>query len=166
MLAHFKAVLLFVEGRNVEAEREIRKTLIASPDHPNAHTSYGIIAFALGRKEEALAAFRRAFQVAQTPIVKARLGWALGHAGKVEEARRILGEMEEQAKRHEATPAQVAMVAGGLGELDLAFRLLDEAVKVHDPALLQARVAPMFGELRKDPRFDRLLAQIGLDLKR
>ncbi|HEX8031404.1 MAG TPA: tetratricopeptide repeat protein, partial [Vicinamibacterales bacterium] len=165
-LPWFRAILLFVERRYAEGEREILKTLASSPENPNAHTSYGIIAFALGKNDEAVAAFRRAFGVANTPIVKARLGWALGHAGKVDEARQLLGELEQEASRDQAAPAQVAMVAGGLGELDTAFRWLDEAVRLHDPALVQARIAPFFAELRADPRFDRVLERVGLKATR
>ena len=165
-LPWFRAILLFVERRYADGEREILKTLASSPENPNAHTSHGIIAFALGKNAEALASFRRAFEVAKTPIVKARLGWALGHSGNVDEARRFLRELEQEAANDQAAPAQVAMVAGGLGELDTAFRWLEEAVRVHDPALVQARIAPMFAELRADPRFDKILERVGLKATR
>ena len=82
--------------------------------------------------------------------MRARLGWALGHAGHTDEARGLFREIEENARKNEAAPAQVAMVAGGLGDLDTGFRWLDEAIKVHDPALVQALIAPFFEELRAE----------------
>src|SRR5450432_2262137 len=154
VLPHQRTILLYVEGRYKEGESENRKMQASSPEVPNTHTAHGIIAFALGKKDEAVGAFRRAFELSKTPLVKARLGWALGHAGYQGEARQILNELEDSLAKNEAAPAQVAMVAGGLRELDTAFKHLDEAIRVHDPALGQSRISPMFGELRGDPRFD------------
>ena len=54
------------------------------------------------------------------------------------------------------------MVCGSIGEVDVAFEWLDEALRVRDPALVQIRIAPMFDPLRSDARFDQILASVGL----
>jgi TolB-like protein len=48
-LPHFKAVVLLVERRYAESERDIRKALANSPEQPNAHLSLALSSFGQGK---------------------------------------------------------------------------------------------------------------------
>jgi len=54
----------------------------------------------------------------------------------------------------------VAASAGG--ELDKAFGHLFDAVEIRDPQLITLKCLPDTLHLRKDPRFDEILARMGL----
>ena len=58
---------------------------------------------------------------------------------------------------------QRALFHGELGELDEAFRHLEQAIEAHEPNLVEIGVAPQWDPLRADSRFQRCLARIGLD---
>jgi hypothetical protein len=49
-----------------------------------------------------------------------------------------------------------------MGEIDRAFALLDEAVRVRDPQAILLNAFPAFSTLRDDPRFSALLERMGL----
>jgi tetratricopeptide (TPR) repeat protein len=61
-----------------------------------------------------------------------------------------------------APPMQLALLCGEAGDLDEAFRHLDAALDLHDPALVHLAVAPQWDCLRGDPRFVDRLRRIGL----
>ena len=55
-----------------------------------------------------------------------------------------------------------AAIHVGLGEIDEAFALYDEAVEARDSALLYLIVLPKKAGFQDDPRFGALLRRIGL----
>jgi DNA-binding winged helix-turn-helix (wHTH) protein/Tfp pilus assembly protein PilF len=61
-----------------------------------------------------------------------------------------------------APPMQLALLLGEAGDLDQAFRHLDAALDLHDPALVHLAIAPQWDCLRADPRFVERLRRIGL----
>ena len=50
----------------------------------------------------------------------------------------------------------------GLGRMDEAFALLDQACNERDPALVNLAFEPRFEVLQTDPRFASLLSRLGL----
>ena len=58
---------------------------------------------------------------------------------------------------------QLALLHGEAGNLDEAFRHLDEAIAQYDPALVHLAVAPQWDSLRTDARrFQERLCRMGL----
>ena len=59
-------------------------------------------------------------------------------------------------------PTHLAIAASAAGELDLAVEYVRQAFEIRDPMLMIARHWPDFGRLREDPRFQEVLARMGL----
>lgn len=59
-------------------------------------------------------------------------------------------------------PVQLAFLQGEAANLDEAFRHLDAAIALRDPALAHLAVAPQWDCLRGDGRFDERLQAMGL----
>jgi DNA-binding winged helix-turn-helix (wHTH) protein len=59
-------------------------------------------------------------------------------------------------------PVQLALLEGDAGHLDEAFRHLDTAIALRDPALVHLAVAPQWDGLRGDRRFDERLQTMEL----
>jgi TolB-like protein/Tfp pilus assembly protein PilF len=121
----------------------------------------GGICSRLGRHQEALDAFSRAAEVSgRAPFFVSYLAWAQAMAGRKAEARLGLAELESRSRTEYVPPLHTAVVYSGLGDLDRAFALLEEAVAARNCWLVSSRL-PMFDGFRNDPRFVEHLRRIG-----
>lgn len=59
-------------------------------------------------------------------------------------------------------PVQLALLQGEAGNPDEAFRHLDAAIALRDPALVHLAIAPQWDCLREDGRFGERLQAMGL----
>jgi hypothetical protein len=59
-------------------------------------------------------------------------------------------------------PVQLALLQGEAGNLDEAFRHLDAAIALRDPALVHLAVEPQWDCVREDGRFGERLQAMGL----
>jgi TolB-like protein/tetratricopeptide (TPR) repeat protein len=101
---------------------------------------------------EAIAEFRWALDN-HAPAALGMLGYALGRAGQREEATRILSDL--LAGRKEGLgPFDIGLVQAGLGNYDEAFASLEKAAA--ENRVRPYLFTPMFEELRRDARFDRV----------
>ena len=64
------------------------------------------------------------------------LGLAYGEAGRRADALKILAEMEQASQKRYISPFYLAVVYSGLGRMDQAFPLLDQALKQRTPYLI------------------------------
>jgi hypothetical protein len=96
----------------------------------------------------------------RAPFFLGYLGWEQASAGQVFEARETLAELDKRAATEYVSPLFPAMVHSGLGELDRAFELLEEAVRTGNCWIGCPRMR-MFDGFRKDPRFVEHLRRIG-----
>jgi TolB-like protein/DNA-binding SARP family transcriptional activator len=87
--------------------------------------------------------------------------YILARGGRGEKALRIREELIERWNAGEARAVDVAIVYAGLGELDQAFAWIDRADETSLTDSYLTLTAPIFNDLRRDPRFDRFRERLG-----
>ncbi len=84
----------------------------------------------------------------------AALGLAYGLAGRRTDALKILSEMDSVSQNRYMSPYFMAAVCSGLGRMDEAYRLLEQALEQRTPWLvISTRNDPLSMALRRDPRW-------------
>ena len=111
------------------------------------------------RLPEAIATLRPQAE-AGDPMFRAFLGYMLAQAGQRDEAKRILADLVARRERTGSGTFQIAVVHAGLGDSDQAFVWLDKSVD--DRSIESVIMAPMFEDLRRDPRFRTVKERLGL----
>ncbi len=96
------------------------------------------------------------------PMVMGDLAYCLAVSGDGARAREVLAAMRDQSPIMYVSPVSQALVHVGLGEIDAAFQLLERGFRDREPQLLYLQLSPTWEPLRGDPRFDALVARIGL----
>jgi serine/threonine-protein kinase len=86
----------------------------------------------------------------------------LARGGRREEAQAILEEVTKIAQSRYVDPYDVARIYMGLGDTDGAFEWLERALHERSTWLIWLKVSPFSDVLRDDPRFDAILARVGL----
>jgi serine/threonine protein kinase/tetratricopeptide (TPR) repeat protein len=128
-----------------------------------AHTGLARSLEALGRFDEARAEYeegrRLAGGVAGPSFGLAHLEAA---AGNEPEARRILSELTEARSTRVVSAWGIAVLHASLGDVDEAFRWLGIAIDEKASGLILLRVHPRLDPIRKDPRYQPLVRQLGL----
>ena len=79
-----------------------------------------------------------------------------------EEAMRLVNKLKKASDGDGVDPDHMALIHMGLGDNDKAFEFLEEAVDKRVWYLVFLNADPMFGPLRGDPRFARLVRKVGL----
>ena len=114
--------------------------------------------------------FERAAAVGEiTLALSGRHPWAMASQalifadwGKTADAQGLFKELVARSARGYIQPTQLARTASAAGESDLAVDYAREAFDIRDPFLVVAKYCPDFMRLREDPRFNDILAQMGL----
>ena len=93
--------------------------------------------------------------------VLAPLGLAYGLAGRRADALKILAEMERASKKRYVSPYHLAAVYSGLGRMDEAFSLLDQALERRNPWLVYSTPHdPLSIVSRRDPRWKLFIERL------
>ncbi len=153
--------VLYFWRRYDDAIREYRNVLAIDPTRVWARVSLGATYEAKRMYPEAIAEYTRANELA---------GWSGGSglasayaaSGRERDARRVLVEVEQPGDNGLLSWYFIACTYGTLGDLQQAFAWLDRAYQNHDYFLTELQADPRVDSLRSDPRFGRMLAQIGL----
>jgi len=114
-----------------------------------------------GDTNEAIAAFQHAATSAErNPMVLAGLGHAYAKAGRANEAMALLEELRALSRGGYTSPVNLALIALGLGENELAFAELDRAVEARAGWLVFLRADPRFDSIQSDGRFANLVSRV------
>ncbi|HEY0079199.1 MAG TPA: winged helix-turn-helix domain-containing protein [Pyrinomonadaceae bacterium] len=111
---------------------------------------------------EAIEEFQRASKVLDSPVVQSYLGRAYALSGDRARAKRIVGELKQQAGKRYVPPYFVGMLYATLDEKDSAFEWLEKAYEARNQWLGFLKIAPEFHNLRDDSRFNSLLKRLRL----
>ena len=158
------ALSLMYAGRYPDAEQEIRKTLDMEPGYSIAHYGHAQLLVRESKFDQAVAEMEYAVHaIPESSYFRAYLGYTLARAGKTQEARKILGELIEEARTKYVSWLGIAYVYAGLDEKDHSFAALELAYQQGDTRMdtLRAR-ADLVPFWKADPRFANLLKKVGL----
>ncbi|HEX6315086.1 MAG TPA: protein kinase [Gemmatimonadaceae bacterium] len=146
--------------RAVSAYREL---LARSPDFGIAHFFLGQALLEAHRPDEAFFHLQRSMtQAGSAPETTAMVGVAHAAAGRVAEAGVALEALQERGRTSYVSPVLVAQLHAALGDTGAALAALERAREMRATDLVWAGVRPAFDSLRLDPRFERLMRDIGL----
>jgi tetratricopeptide (TPR) repeat protein len=96
------------------------------------------------------------------PIITGLLGCACACNGQVERAERLRIDLGNQAKRKHVAPLDSALIHLGLGNVIRPLNLSQASAKIARFGLFTSSVLSMFGTLRSDPRYQKILRRIKL----
>jgi tetratricopeptide (TPR) repeat protein len=139
-----------------------RKALEMDPNCIPAYYTLGLALMAKSSFDEAIAALLEAGHRFGDHTSLGYLGLAYGLAGRREEARQVLAQLEQRAASQKVPLVCLAWVCIGLGENQTALDWLETAYAKHNTNILFLRCAPYYDPLRSEPRFEQLLARLPL----
>lgn len=145
------------------AIEQCQKTLELEPNNIGAHSCIG---YAYREKKEyakSVMECKKAADLANNdPLRMFGLALAYALAGKKDEARQLLTDLQAKSKFQYVPPYFLATIYVGLGQKDEAFAALERGVAERDGYLTWLKVEPALDPLRSDPRFADLLRRVGL----
>ena len=155
----FSTVTFFSLGRFDLSERAARQALELQPDYTLGLWVRGLALSGLGRHEEAIESLERTVTLSRAPVFLGALGLVYARAGRLEDAIRLLREMEDRGGRGEYIPAFAPLaICVGQGDVPAIRRMLSQALaETTPPFSLRASAGPFLDAFRSDPEIDRLL---------
>jgi tetratricopeptide (TPR) repeat protein len=147
-----------------QAIEQYHKTLQMDPNFAVCHAFLGMAYAAKGVHAQAIAEAEKAIALAgERPILLGLLGHTLASAGRRDDALKILEKLITRSPQSYVAPLSMALIYAGLGQKDRALQLLEKSYAEHDPWLVQfLRNYHQFDGLRPDPRFSKLMQQVGV----
>jgi eukaryotic-like serine/threonine-protein kinase len=152
---------LYYARRYEEAIREETRALDMVGTYAVAFRIRGMALTKLERFDEAVADLRRAVEFSNgSTFYSTDLARALAAAGRGDEARRLISELEANAASRYVTPHGLATAYAALGETDRAFAQMEEALRHRALFMTFLDVDPAVDPLRADPRFADVRARV------
>jgi serine/threonine-protein kinase len=154
---------LFYARRYDEAIQQHQRTLELDPRFAPALRNLGGALEQKGLLDEAIETFRKAVALSRGDLSAAGLlAHAYGVAGRKDEARRILAELEAESANRYVSPYTLAAIHIPLGETEAALDKLERAFERRDRGIIWMKVSPRLDPIRAEPRFTDLLRRMRL----
>ncbi len=138
---------------------EYRKAIAIEPELPPAWNGLAESLLDSGHPEQALEALTHG--EAQHSAHQAAMIRTLVALGRQAEARKLLAALVEDARHHYVSGDYIAAGYIALGDTDQTMRWLERANEQRSQWILVARSDPRWKPLRGDPRFKKLVSEIG-----
>ena len=150
-------------GRHEEAMQKIQAAIEIDPSLRLAHYRRGWVYLQKAQPENALGPLERAVELSDGKNGLGLLALANGLAGRQDEARRVLGMLDEKALSRYCSPLELSLAWAGLGDADRTFAQLERAVEDRVSDLVLFLSYPWPAAIREDSRFQGVADQVGLD---
>lgn len=156
-------LFIFYLGRRYdEALALAHETIELDPSYLAIHYYVGLIYDRLGNYDAAITAFTKLVGPATSrgATVLAALGRTYAIAGRRQEARRVLKQLEEVSKREYVSTYDLALLFLALGDTDQAFTLFSKAYDHHSSFLPFINVDARLDGVRSDRRLNALVRRM------
>ena len=161
------ASTLMRAGRCDEALREMEALLEREPESRLGHMTGGWVYMKSGDREKGIAMLEKArAHSGDDTAALGQLGEAYAMAGREQDARAVLRELEEVGQRKYVPPYHKAYVYTGLGEHDRALDALEQSFDERAGAIYGIKGSFLLEPLQGHPRFRSLLRKLNLEERR
>lgn len=158
IINHDLGEILMFAGRDQEAIEQFQKTLEMDPTFGLAHWT---LAWCYRRQNQPKQ-FVEELEKAGASVSAAAPGIVYAATGRKKEARRVLAEVQQAARKRYGSGTALAALYIFLGDKDHAFGVLENAFQERAGGLIVMRFDPVWEPLRSDPRFTDLERRVGL----
>ena len=157
------ATTLLRAERYDDALQVAMRSVALDPSYDRGHSTLAWSWLLKGMHNEGLAELERAVALAPGSTTwLGQLGQAYALAGRVEQARAVLRQLEDLSGRTFVSPYHFAYVHTGLGEKDRAMDYLERAFEHRSGSIYGIKYSFLFTSLRSHPRFMALLRRMNL----
>jgi serine/threonine-protein kinase len=152
------AYVHYVKGDYQSAAEHLQQSFELDRDYPEARFYEGLLHFQQQRYDAVI----QCLSLSASSLDIGLLAAAHARAGTLSRAEECIERLHQLAARQYVTPLAEGFAAIGMGDFDLAFQYLDEAIdhKINFTNLLA--VEPFFHPLRADRKFAKLLKKLNL----
>jgi len=150
-------------AKYAEAIAPLRAAVALDPEYYFPHAWLGVALSHAGQATEAIAEIKRALQLnPSSTLMLAYLGEVYAVTGDRRAAYEVGGELDSISKTRPVCGVYTARIYDRLHDSDKAFQWLAYAVNAGEGQLSQLLYPDSFPFIARDPRFPRLLEQLGL----
>jgi len=155
----------FYAGRYDESMDHYRKSLELDETLVAGHSDLARSLEMTGRYEEAEREYRAAERLAgrSSADLSSGLAHVFARTGRKAEALAIVDRILESGRTRYVSPYGIASIHASLGDTETALDWLEKAHAEHDQTLVWLKVHPRLAGLRGHPRYEALVAAMGLD---
>jgi TolB-like protein/Flp pilus assembly protein TadD len=158
-----RGMVLLYAGRITESIAQHLAVVQSDPAYSNVYIPLSDSLAVNGQLPEAIKACEKGVALThRASFSLSQLGYLYALAGRTDDARSLIGELERLYKNRAADASEIAGVYLGLRDKDQAFEWLERGFAAHDTDLDLLKVGPEFEPLRSDPRYQSLLARMRL----
>jgi tetratricopeptide (TPR) repeat protein len=150
-------------GEYDRAMRELRRALEMSPANTRVHFQIGVTLVAMGRPADAIRNLEQAARPTQghNSRFEAYLGYAYAAAGRAENARQVLKELDAHRQDQYVSWFGIGLIHDALGEKAPALAAVQRAFEDHAVELGQASQYPPFKTIASEPVFQAIMRRVG-----
>jgi adenylate cyclase len=152
------AYLHYVKGDYGSAAEHLKNSFELDRDYPEARLYKGLLHFQQEDDEGVI----QCLSGSQIPLHIGLTAAAYARGGSETRARKCIEALSRLAEKQYVTPLAEAFAAIGMGDHDLAFQRLEEAIGHKTNFVNMLAVEPFYEPLRSDGRFSRLLKTLNL----
>jgi TolB-like protein/DNA-binding winged helix-turn-helix (wHTH) protein len=150
-------------GRIDDAMRLDQRTLEMDPNFISAHISLAAVYEDQRAWQQALDEYNKVISVSPSdPAALAGAGFVYAQLGQKEDARKIIVQMKEAAKKHYVSSFEMASIFAGLDDATNAMLWLEKAYQQRESQIPFLSSDGHFNSLHQDPRFQNLVKRLNL----
>jgi serine/threonine-protein kinase len=127
-----------------------------------SYSQMGLAYLYLGQKDSALAALRKAVEMDYNSAYVTNYAYGLAVSGHKVDAENMLAEFLERSKGKYICAYEIASAYEGMNDRAKALDWLRRGFDEKCDCLVWGTTEPWMGEIRRDPRYQAILAKAGL----
>jgi TolB-like protein/DNA-binding winged helix-turn-helix (wHTH) protein/tetratricopeptide (TPR) repeat protein len=156
------AAILYYSRQYDQAIEQFQAVQDMDPDFPRAHLLIDAY-IEKGRYSDAIAGLQRWRSIyGDGPADWGKMSYCYCRFGQPGKAKEELNKLEQANRKRTLDPAILVVPNFCVGNVERAFALLTEAYAQHSNVLTILKVDPAYDPMRSDPRFQKLMHQVGL----